>query len=159
MDVHVVDLARVRLVLREDVVHVPRDDRLEGDAERDQQQNHHAEHDEEALLCLPSHGFTPDHKCREESMGNTFPAIKELLGQTWKEWQKDDATRIGAALAYYTTFSLAPLLVVATSVAGLVYGKDAAEGEVTKQLTNMLGEQGPSRSRRCSPTPTATAAA
>ena len=75
-------------------------------------------------------------------MGNTFPAIKELLGQTWKEWQKDDATRIGAALAYYTTFSLAPLLVVATSVAGLVYGKDAAEGEVTKQLTNMLGEQG-----------------
>jgi len=75
-------------------------------------------------------------------MGNTFPAIKELLAQTWKEWQKDDATRIGAALAYYTTFSLAPLLVVATSVAGLVYGKDAAEGEVTKQLTNMLGAQG-----------------
>ena len=75
-------------------------------------------------------------------MGNTFPAIKELLGQTWKEWQKDDATRIGAALAYYTTFSLAPLLVVATSVAGLVYGKDAAEGQVTKQLTSMLGEQG-----------------
>jgi membrane protein len=75
-------------------------------------------------------------------MGRTFQGIKELLGETWKEWQKDDATRIGAALAYYTTFSLAPLLVVATSVAGLVYGKDAAEGEVTKQLTQMLGEQG-----------------
>jgi membrane protein len=75
-------------------------------------------------------------------MGRTFQDVKELLVQTWQEWQKDDATRIGAALAYYTTFSLAPLLVVATSVAGLVYGKDAAEGEVTKQLTNMLGEQG-----------------
>jgi membrane protein len=75
-------------------------------------------------------------------MGRTFQQVKELLAQTWQEWQKDDATRIGAALAYYTTFSLAPLLVVATSVAGLVYGKDAAEGEVTKQLTNMLGEQG-----------------
>jgi membrane protein len=75
-------------------------------------------------------------------MGNTFPAIKELVAETWKEWQKDDATRIGAALAYYTTFSLAPLLVVATSVAGLVYGKEAAQGEVTKQLTSMLGEQG-----------------
>jgi membrane protein len=75
-------------------------------------------------------------------MGRTFQQVKELLAQTWQEWQKDEATRIGAALAYYTTFSLAPLLVVATSVAGLVYGKDAAEGEVTKQLTNMLGEQG-----------------
>jgi membrane protein len=75
-------------------------------------------------------------------MGRTFQEIKQLIGDTWKEWQKDEATRIGAALAYYTTFSLAPLLVVATSVAGLVYGKDAAEGEVTKQLTNMLGEQG-----------------
>jgi membrane protein len=75
-------------------------------------------------------------------MGNTLQQTKELLQETWKEWKKDDATRIGAALAYYTTFSLAPLLVVATSVAGLVYGKDAAEGEVTKQLTNMLGEQG-----------------
>ena len=75
-------------------------------------------------------------------MGNTFQATKELLVQTWKEWQKDEATRIGAALAYYTTFSLAPLLVVATSVAGLVYGKDAAQGEVGKQLTGMLGEQG-----------------
>src|SRR5436190_4858364 len=73
--------------------------------------------------------------CREESMGRTFQQVKELVVQTWQEWQKDDATRIGAALAYYTTFSLAPLLVVATSVAGLVYGKDAAEGEVTKQLT------------------------
>src|SRR4029453_1416415 len=75
-------------------------------------------------------------------MGRTFQAIKELLGQTWKEWQKDDATRIGAALAYYTTFSLAPLLVVAPAGAGLRAGQDAAEGEVTKQLTNMLGEQG-----------------
>jgi membrane protein len=75
-------------------------------------------------------------------MGITFQGIKELLVQTWKEWQKDEATRIGAALAYYTTFSLAPLLVVATSVAGLVYGKEAAQGEVSKQLTQMLGERG-----------------
>ena len=75
-------------------------------------------------------------------MRNTLQGIKGLLAQTWEEWQKDEATRIGAALAYYTTFSMAPLLVVATSVAGLVYGKEAAQGEVTKQLSNMLGERG-----------------
>jgi membrane protein len=75
-------------------------------------------------------------------MGFTFQEWKALAGDTWKEWQKDEATRIGAALAYYTTFSLAPLLVVATSVAGLVYGKDAAMGEVEKQLTQMLGATG-----------------
>jgi membrane protein len=72
----------------------------------------------------------------------TFQDVKHLVVDTWKEWQKDEATRIGAALAYYTTFSLAPLLVVATSVAGLVYGKEAAMGEVAKQLENMLGAAG-----------------
>lgn len=62
-----------------------------------------------------------------------------LLRATYDEWSSDKAPRMGAALAYYTIFSLAPLLVVAISVAGLVFGKQAAEGAVVDQVQGMIG--------------------
>jgi membrane protein len=49
---------------------------------------------------------------------------------------------MGAALSYYTVFSLAPLLVIVIAVAGLVFGTDAAQGEITGQLRGLLGDQG-----------------
>jgi membrane protein len=51
---------------------------------------------------------------------------------------------MGAALAYYTLFSLAPLLLIVISVAGLVFGQEAARGEITSQLRDLMGEQGAS---------------
>src|SRR5438105_3072177 len=50
--------------------------------------------------------------------------------------------RLGAALAYYTVFSLAPLLVIAIGLAGLVFGKEAAQGQIGAQIQNLVGEQG-----------------
>jgi membrane protein len=51
---------------------------------------------------------------------------------------------MGAALAYYTVFSMAPLLLIVISVAGLVFGAEAARGEVQSQLQGLMGESGAS---------------
>src|SRR5215470_7860896 len=48
---------------------------------------------------------------------------------------------MGAALAYYTTFSLAPVLIVVIAVAGLVFGQDAARGEIVYQLRSLIGDE------------------
>jgi membrane protein len=53
----------------------------------------------------------------------------------------DQAPTLGAALAYYTVFSLAPLLVISISIAGLAFGREAAEGQIFDQLRGLLGEE------------------
>ncbi len=57
-------------------------------------------------------------------------------------WLEDDASSMGAALAYYTVFSMAPVLLIAISVAGLAFGADAARGEIFAQLQGMFGQSG-----------------
>lgn len=74
-------------------------------------------------------------------MSNTPAAYWALLKQVAQSWLDDYAPSMGAALAYYTTFSLAPLLLIAISVAGLVFGEDAARGEIVAQLRSLMGEQ------------------
>ncbi|MGQ4647406.1 YhjD/YihY/BrkB family envelope integrity protein [Lyngbya aestuarii] len=65
--------------------------------------------------------------------------IFKLLKETFQEWQKDKASRLAAALAYYTVFSLAPLLVIAIATAGLIFGKAAARGEIVGQIQGVVG--------------------
>jgi membrane protein len=65
-----------------------------------------------------------------------------LLQQTAQSWLDDHAPSMGAALAYYTLFSLAPLLLIVISVAGLVFGEEAARGEITLQLQSLMGDAG-----------------
>ena len=57
-------------------------------------------------------------------------------------WIDDYAQSMGAALAYYTIFSMAPLLLIVISIAGLVFGDEAARGEIFSQLEGMLGASG-----------------
>ncbi len=66
----------------------------------------------------------------------------ELLKLTYSEWSEDRCLRLGAALAYYTVFSLAPLLVLVIAGIGFFFGERAAEGEILAQLEGMLGEDG-----------------
>ena len=68
------------------------------------------------------------------------PNIINLFKQTFKEWGDDKVPRLGAALAYYTVFSLAPLLIIAISIAGLVFDQEAARGEVTRQLATLIND-------------------
>jgi len=65
-----------------------------------------------------------------------------LAKRTLAEWSEDGAARLAAALAYYAVFSIAPLLLVALAVAGLVFGREAAEGQLFGQLRTLVGEQG-----------------
>ena len=55
-------------------------------------------------------------------------------------WIDDYAPSMGAALSYYTVFSLAPLLLIVVSVAGLVFGEEAVRGELFAQLQGLMGE-------------------
>jgi membrane protein len=57
-------------------------------------------------------------------------------------WIDDHAASMGAALAYYTLFSMAPLLLIAIAVAGLIFGADAARGEIFGQLQGLVGSPG-----------------
>jgi membrane protein len=65
-----------------------------------------------------------------------------LVKESFKEWKDDGALDLGAALAYYTIFSLAPLLLIATAVAGLVWGREAVQGQLVGELRGLLGPQG-----------------
>ncbi len=67
-----------------------------------------------------------------------------LLKQVWQSWLDDYAMSMGAALAYYTLFSLAPLLLIVISVAGLFFGEDAARGQIVEQLRLLMGTAGAS---------------
>jgi membrane protein len=65
-----------------------------------------------------------------------------LLKDTVREWREDGANRLAAALAYYTTFSLAPLLVLIIAIAGLVGGREAAQTQTMAQVQDLLGADG-----------------
>jgi membrane protein len=65
-----------------------------------------------------------------------------LLKETFQEWQDDKSPRLAAALAYYTVFSLAPLLIIVIAIAGAVFGEQAARGEIVSQIEGLVGEQG-----------------
>src|SRR6266542_5297938 len=63
----------------------------------------------------------------------------ELVKETYTDWSKDKATRLAAAFAYYTIFSIAPLLIVVLAIAGLVFGQLAAHGKITEQIQQLVG--------------------
>ncbi len=63
----------------------------------------------------------------------------ELLKESFSEWRKDRADVWASSLAYYTVFSLAPLVVIAIAVAGAVFGEKAAEGEIFAKLRELFG--------------------
>lgn len=68
--------------------------------------------------------------------------IFKLIQESFTEWQEDKASLLAAALAYYTVFSITPLLVIAIAIAGAVFGQDAARGEILKQMNGLVGIQG-----------------
>lgn len=65
-----------------------------------------------------------------------------LLAQTLTRWQEDKASRLAAALSYYTIFSLPPLLLIVIAVAGFFLGRGAVREQVVGQLGSVLGDQG-----------------
>ncbi|MCI0396072.1 MAG: YihY/virulence factor BrkB family protein [Chloroflexi bacterium] len=65
-----------------------------------------------------------------------------LVKRTFKDWSEDKATRLAAALAYYTVFSIPPLLLIAIAVAGQVFGEEAAHNQISGQISGLIGPDG-----------------
>ena len=67
-----------------------------------------------------------------------------LINAAFNAWSDDHVQSMGAALAYYTMFSIAPLLliVIVIAIAGLAFGEEAACGEIAGQFQTLIGEQG-----------------
>lgn len=72
----------------------------------------------------------------------TMKEVWVLVKSAFTSWSQDHAQSMGAALAYYTMFSIAPLLLIVISMTGILFGPEAARGEIYGQLTHLMGEQG-----------------
>lgn len=71
-----------------------------------------------------------------------FANAWSLIRQTFDEWLEDGAPRLGAALAYYSIFSLGPLLIIAIAVASLFFDGAAAQQQIIGQIRSLVGDQG-----------------
>jgi len=67
--------------------------------------------------------------------------ILRIVYDTYNEWSHDRAARLGAALAYYALFSIAPLLVIMITIAGSVYGEAAAKGQIVTAISGQIGPE------------------
>ncbi len=90
--------------------------------------------DPESAVSASTSGARPDLPLRMKELFATLQAaVTAFLA--------DNATRLSAALAYYAIFSLAPLVVILISMVGLVYGEEAARGQIADQISGLVGEQ------------------
>lgn len=75
---------------------------------------------------------------------NQIKAIPGIFKTAVNNWSDNKAMMMGAAMAYYTLFSIAPLLMITIALAGWVFGAEASQGEVYRTLQGMLGRDGAS---------------
>jgi len=68
-------------------------------------------------------------------------ALPRICRQASSDWVNDNASRLGAAVAFYTVLSLAPVIVIAVALAAVVYGQDAAEGRLASEIGGVAGPE------------------
>ncbi|HUZ60627.1 MAG TPA: YihY/virulence factor BrkB family protein [Hanamia sp.] len=73
------------------------------------------------------------------SIKKIFSSIFLYIKQVFKEFSADNILKYSASLAYYTVFSIAPLLVIVSALLGFFFGKDAMEGQIYHQLNHLVG--------------------
>lgn len=71
-----------------------------------------------------------------------FTVIKGLIVEAFDQFIDDKGFKMAAALSYYAAFSVGPLLMIVISIAGLIFGEEAARGEISKQITYLIGNDG-----------------
>ena len=67
--------------------------------------------------------------------------MKELITAAYSEWSEDNASRLAAALSFYAALSLAPLLIIVLGIAGFVFGREAATGQLVAEMRIFFGHQ------------------
>jgi len=71
-----------------------------------------------------------------------YKAIWPMLRQTLSAWNEHEAPRLGAALAFYTILSLAPLVILVIAIVALIFGHSTAQNQLLSQLESTIGHQG-----------------
>lgn len=84
---------------------------------------------------------TKVHHAGQKTSG-ALALVVRLVRETAREYSEDDVPHLGSSLAYYTVFSMAPVLVIAVAIAGFVFGPEAATGQLQTQLTGLMGDAG-----------------
>src|SRR5437773_7330096 len=79
---------------------------------------------------------------REPGKPFGFRDVKPLFLESCKEWNRHNAPRLGASLAFYTLLSLTPLLIVVVSIGSLVFGLQTAQTEIVRQVYGLVGPEG-----------------
>src|SRR6185369_6581990 len=77
----------------------------------------------------------------DASEGMTARRVWEMTKASVGAWRADRASSMGGALAYYTLFSIAPVLIIVIAIAGFVFGEEAARGEMMTQLRGLFGDE------------------
>jgi uncharacterized BrkB/YihY/UPF0761 family membrane protein len=94
--------------------------------------------------------------CRKISahMGNETPMsvsrqelrklrpVWDFMADTYAKWTKNNVMALGAALAFYTTFSMAPLLILVIAIFGVIIDEATIQAEILKRMSELMGEQG-----------------
>lgn len=80
------------------------------------------------------------HLKEKELANNTN--LFDMFKRTYQDWKEDRASRLAASLAYYTIFSIAPLLVIAIAVAGFIWERESVEAQVMSQIQGLVGAEG-----------------
>ncbi len=92
-------------------------------------------------MLFRSKGILAHLTHRARSAGTVLQPPLQILKDAASGWQKHKAGRVAAAIAYHGIFSLAPLIVIMVSVAGLLFGQEAAEGLVVGRIEGIVGEE------------------
>lgn len=91
-------------------------------------------------LPLPVYLFK--RKIMFERIKKSSLTIFDLLRSAFGEWQRDNVSILAASLAYYTVFSLTPILIISIAIAGSIFGEEAARGEIMRQFQDLVGSSG-----------------
>jgi len=92
---------------------------------------------------LPTPALLEPNGTDERTMPNP-KRLLQLFIKAGKAWSDDFAPSMGAAISYYTVFSLAPLLIIVIAIAGAVFGREAVQGQIVTQLSGLIGAKGAS---------------
>jgi membrane protein len=77
-----------------------------------------------------------------DEMKFSFKGIVDFIKAVVEKWSNDKAPKLAASLAFYTIFSLSPLLIIIISIAGLLFGAEAARGEIVTEIEDLIGREG-----------------
>lgn len=75
-------------------------------------------------------------------MSKLIKNLPKIVKLTYQGWKEDNGSRLSAALTYYTVFSLAPMLIIAIAVAGLIWQRQAVQDQILSQIQGLIGPQG-----------------